>query len=146
MLAGGEACMNQVVVGRFALLLVAFILGGLAIGAFAAWAQTGSTLSGLTTDQSGAALGDVAVTIRNLDTGARRTIATNGAGYFQASGLPAGHFEIQAAKQGFADQTHMGIRLEVGQEATVNIKMQRRMGDPCTSGHEFATTDCTLTW
>jgi len=40
--------------------------------------------------------------------------------------------------------------LAVGQDATVDIKMQRRKldgaPDGCASGHEFATTDCTLTW
>jgi predicted porin len=33
-----------------------------------------------------------------------------------------------------------------GQEATVDIKMEPGTPDPCTSGHEFLTTDCTLTW
>ena len=36
--------------------------------------------------------------------------------------------------------------LAAGQEATVDIKMQRSAPDACASGHEFATTDCTLTW
>ena len=39
-----------------------------------------------------------------------------------------------------------GISLAVGQEATVDIKMQRSTPEACASGHEFATTDCTLTW
>ena len=48
-----------------------------------AQAQTGASLSGVVTDQTGAALRDVAVTIRNVDTGATRTIATDGAGHYQ---------------------------------------------------------------
>jgi predicted porin len=113
-------------------------------------AQTGASLSGEVTDQSGAAIGDVAVTFRNVDTGTTRTIATDGGGRYQTSGLPLGRFEIRAAKQGFADETRTGIDLAVGQEATVDIKMQRRKiegtPDACASGHEFATTDCALTW
>ena len=116
------------------------------MGAFPAWAQTGASLSGVVTDQTGAALPDVAVTIKNVDTGATRTIATDGGGHYQASGLPPGRFEIRAAKQGFADETRTGISLAVGQDATVDIKMQRSTPDACASGHEFATTDCTLTW
>jgi predicted porin len=111
--------------------------------AFTAWAQTGASLSGVVSDETGAALRDVAVTIRNVDTGTTRTIATDGAGRFQASGLPPGYIEIRA---GFADQTRTGITLAVGQDATVDIKMQRSAPDACASGHEFATTDCTLTW
>jgi len=118
----------------------------LAMGAFPAWAQTGGSVSGVVTDQTGAALRDVAVTIKNVDTGATRMIATDGGGHYQASGLPAGRFEIRAAKQGFADETRTGISLAVGQDATVDIQMQRKAPDACASGHEFATTDCTLTW
>jgi predicted porin len=111
-----------------------------------AQAQTGASLSGMVMDQTGAALRDVAVTIRNVDTGATRTIATDGGGHYQASGLPLGRVEIRAAKKGFADETLTGISLAVGQDATVDIKMQRSTPDVCASGHEFATTDCTLTW
>jgi predicted porin len=108
--------------------------------------QTGASLSGMVTDQTGAALRDVAVTVKNVDTGATRTIRTDGGGHYQAPGLPLGRFEIRAAKQGFADETRTGISLAVGQDATVDIKMQRSGPDACASGHEFVTTDCTLTW
>jgi Carboxypeptidase regulatory-like domain len=109
-------------------------------------AQTEASLSGVVTDQTGAALRDVAVTIKNVDTGATRTIATDGGGRYEASGLRPGRFEVRAAKQGFADETRTGISLAVGQDATVDIKMQRSTPDACASGHEFATTDCALTW
>ncbi|MGB9423732.1 MAG: porin [Candidatus Acidiferrum sp.] len=118
----------------------------LVIGPFPAWAQTGAGLSGVVTDQTGAALPDVAVTLKNVDTGATRTVATDAVGHFQASGLPPGRFEIRAAKHGFTDETRKGISLAVGQDVTVDIQMQRSTPDACTSGHEFATTDCTLTW
>jgi predicted porin len=116
------------------------------LSTFPAMAQTGANLSGVVTDQAGAALRDVAVTIRNVDTGATRTISTDGGGHYQASGLRPGLFEIRAAKQGFGEETRMGISLAVGQDATVDIKMQMKTPDACASGHEFATTDCALTW
>src|SRR5208283_6083247 len=133
---------------RFAALFLAILVCCLSFNP--AWAQTGASLSGMVTDQTGAALRDVAVTVKNVDTGATRTITTDGGGHYQASGLPLGRFEIRAAKQGFADGTRTGISLAVGQDAAVDIKMQRRTldgtPDACASGHEFATTDCTLTW
>jgi predicted porin len=113
---------------------------------FPTWAQTRASLSGMVTDQTGAALRGVAVTIRNADTGATRTTTTDDAGRFQETGLPAGLFDIRAAKEGFAHETRAGISLAVGQDTTVDIKMQRSAPDACASGHEFATTDCTLTW
>ena len=129
---------------RKAYLLIAAV--GFLLSSSSAWAQTGASLSGVVTDQTGAALRDVAVTIKNADTGATRTIATDGAGHYQASGLRPGRFAIRAAKPGFSDETRTGINLAVGQEATVDIKMQRSAPDACASGREFATTDCTLTW
>jgi predicted porin len=134
---------------RAASLLLAqtfLLLLWIAMAAFPARAQTGAILSGTVTDQTGAALRDVAVTVRNIDTGATRTVTTDGAGHYQASGLPLGRFEIRAAKQGFANEARTGISLAVGENAMVDIKMQRSSPDACASGHEFATTDCTLTW
>jgi len=114
---------------------------------FAAWAQTGANanLSGIVTDQSGSILPEVAVKIRSAHTGETRTIPTDGNGHYQAMGLPPGHFEIRAEKQGFSDETRSGT-LTAGQDTTVDITMKRTNPDPCTSGHEFATSDCTLTW
>jgi predicted porin len=123
-----------------------FLLLWLAMGTCSAQAQTGASVSGMVTDQTGAALRDVAVTIRNVDTGATRTIATDGRGHFQASGLPSGHFEVRAEKPEFGNEARMGISLAVGQDMTVDIKMKLRTPDACASGHEFAATDCTLTW
>src|SRR3984885_948323 len=36
--------------------------------------------------------------------------------------------------------------LAFGQDAPVDTKKQLGTPDPCTSGHDFATTDCALTW
>ncbi len=118
----------------------------LLLSCFPAWAQTGATLSGVVSDQTGAGLPEAKVTIKNVDTGATRTSATDGAGHYQESGLPAGRFDIRAAKQGFADETRTGVSLAAGQNVTVDIQLQKSTTDACTSGHEFATTDCTLSW
>ncbi len=128
------------------LVILALLFVSLLMGAFPAWAQTAVSLSGVVTDRTGAALSDVAVTIKNLDAAETRTIATDRGGRYQASALPTGRLEIRAAKPGFADETRTGVSLAVGQSATVDIKMQQKAPDPCASGHEFATTDCTLTW
>ena len=128
------------------LVILALLFVSLLMGAFPAWAQTAVSLSGVVTDRTGAALSDVAVTIKNLDAAETRTIATDRGGRYQTSALPAGRLEIRAAKPGFADETRTGVSLAAGQSATVDIKMQQKAPDVCASGHEFATTDCTLTW
>jgi predicted porin len=112
----------------------------------AATNPSGASLSGVVTNQAGATLRDVTVTIKNLDTRETRTIPTDAGGRYQTSGLPAGRFEIRATKSGFGAETRAGISLAADQGATVDIQMQRKGPDPCTNGHEFATTDCALTW
>jgi predicted porin len=125
---------------------ISSLLLSFAMAAFPAWAQTGASVSGAVTDPKGAGIPEAAVTIRNVDTGAAQTIATDGSGNYQASGLTPGRLEIRAAKPGFHDETHTGISLAAGQNATVDIKMLRNTPDACASGREFVTTDCSLTW
>jgi len=116
------------------------------LASFPAWAQTGASLGGVVTNQAGGALPGVAVTIKNVETGATRTIPTNGAGHYSAAGLPPGRFQIRASKPGLADETRAEVNLAAGQDATVDITMHPVAADPCTSGHEFLATDCSLTW
>jgi predicted porin len=128
-------------------LSIAFIALSLFLVALpAAWAQTGASLSGVVTNQTGAPLADVAVTIKSLDTSETRTIVTDGGGHYQTSGLPAGRFVIRAVKKGFGDETRTGVSLTANQGATVDITMQTKASDVCASGLEFLTTDCALTW
>ena len=139
--AGFAASASSLPLVQLFLLLLCLVMG-----VFPASAQTAASLSGVVTDQAGAVLPGVAVTIKNVDTGATRTTTTDGGGHFQESGLPEGRFVIRTAKSGLADETPRAISLAAGQDATVEIKMQRSTPDACTSGHEFATTDCALSW
>ncbi len=95
----------------------------LAVGAFPAWAQTGAGLSGMITDQTGATLRDVAVTIKNVDTGMIRNTTTGDSGRFQVLSLPVGNYEVAVSKQGFAETTRTGVRLDVGKDADVVIRL-----------------------
>jgi predicted porin len=113
---------------------------------FAAPAQTGASLSGVVTNEAGAALPGAEVTIKNIDTSERRTILTDARGRYQTSGLAAGRYEIRAAKQGLSDETRTGITLSVDQSAALDISLTRKAPDVCASPLEFATTDCALTW
>ena len=113
---------------------------------FTAKAQTAASLSGVVTDQTGAALGDVAVTVRNVDSSATRTSLTDASGHYRESGLRPGHYAIRSAKQGFKDETRADISLTAGDDMAIDFTMQRSTRDACVNGRDFATTDCTLTW
>ena len=87
-------------------------------------AQVSATLAGTVTDQSGATVSGAAVTVKNLETGAARTTTTKEAGQYRVFSLPIGEYEIRVTKQGFAEQIQTGIRLVVGQDASVNVPLR----------------------
>jgi predicted porin len=105
-------------------------------------------VSGTVTDTSGARVAGAAITARNTGTGTVRTAVTDAAGGYRILSLAVGDYEIRAAKNGFAEQLRTGVHLSDGQDATVDFSLAAgsRAPDVCASGHEFATTDCTLTW
>jgi len=87
-------------------------------------AQVSATLSGVVTDQTGAAISGATISVENLDTRAVRTVATDASGRYSVLGLSLGRFELRAKKEGFAEEKRTGIDLVVGQDATVDITLQ----------------------
>jgi hypothetical protein len=86
-----------------------------------------AAISGQVEDSSGAGVGGATVTVKSLETGATRTATTDDAGNFKILSLPLGAQEVKAEKKGFRTQVRTGIRLEVGQQAVVNLQLQ--LGD-----------------
>jgi hypothetical protein len=87
-------------------------------------AQVSASLSGLITDPSGAAVTDASVTAKNLDTGTSRTVPTDQRGRYRFFALPVGPYEVRVTKGGFAEEIRSGIRLVVGQDATVDLRLR----------------------
>jgi Carboxypeptidase regulatory-like domain len=87
------------------------------------WAQVGATLSGTVTDPSQAVVSDAEINVKNTGTGAVRSTATDSAGQYQALSMPIGDYEIHVKKNGFAEAIRTGVRLVVGQDATVNFAL-----------------------
>jgi predicted porin len=83
------------------------------------------------------------VTVTNTETGEVHNTETDAAGRYQVASLSVGDYQVRSSKTGFSDGLRTSILLAAGQAATANLTMQV---DPCASGHEFATTDCALTW
>ncbi len=89
-----------------------------------AHAQVSTSITGTITDPSGAPVPSASVTARNLETGAVRTSLTDDAGRYLALSLTVGQYEVRVTKTGFRDAVRSGIQLAVGQEASVNFKLQ----------------------
>jgi hypothetical protein len=89
-----------------------------------AFAQVTGTISGKVEDASGAAVGGAIVAVKNLETGAVRTVTTDETGNYRVLALPVGSQEVRGEKPGFRAAVRTGINLVVGQEAVVNLKLE----------------------
>src|SRR6266481_4742984 len=102
------------------LALVLLMLGCLP----SAQAQVSASIKGIVTDPSGAPVPAAAVRAKNLETGALRNSVTDEAGRYLVLSLPVGEYEIRITKTGFQDAIRGGIHLVVGEEASVDLRLQ----------------------
>jgi hypothetical protein len=89
-----------------------------------AHAQISATISGIVTDQSGAAVTGAAIRAKAVDTGSVRETTTGSTGRYQMVALAVGAYEIEVTKAGFSAGIRTGIRLAVGQEANINVVLR----------------------
>src|SRR5713226_8009397 len=95
--------------------LVPFVLG-------AQQALTG-TITGTVVDASEAAVPNADVTARNLNTGLERTASSGELGLYTIPLLPVGDYEITAKATGFNEIKVGPVRVGVGQQVTVPLKL-----------------------
>src|SRR5262249_41108943 len=107
---------------RFADLAFCVLVAALACSA--AQGQVSATLRGVVTDASSTVVPGAEVTVRSLETGATRTTTTDDAGRYLVVSLPVGEYEVRITKSGFQEEVRSGIRLVVGQDATVDLTLQ----------------------
>ena len=97
----------------------------LLVCASALWGQTtNATLRGLITDQSGAVLPGVTISVRNQGTGIERSTLSDETGNYQVAALPVGVYQIDVRLSGMKPQIVSGLTLEVGQIAVRDFKME----------------------
>jgi len=93
------------------LLVLAFVFGPPA--SFHAVAQsTHGAIVGTVTDESGAVMPGVAVTVTNMGTNIGRTTVTNQAGYYEVAALVPGTYRVHGELAGFKTLTREGIIVE----------------------------------
>jgi len=89
-----------------------------------AFAQANAQLTGTVTDPSGAIVGKVAITLRDVATNVTYSATSNDSGFYAIANLPPGTYELKASYSGFAPYTQKGVALTVGESATINIGLQ----------------------
>jgi outer membrane receptor protein involved in Fe transport len=88
-------------------------------------AQTvGASLQGTIYDPSGAVLPRTRVEIRNVETGATRSLTADDGGRWREPVLLPGEYEIRASAPGFQTVVRKGIHLAVGQEAVLDLVLE----------------------
>jgi hypothetical protein len=83
----------------------------------------GATLSGTVHDSTGAALSGATVTVKQLETGATRTLKTGADGRYAAPSVPVGSYTVTASHEGFAAQERTGISLVVAESLVVDFQL-----------------------
>src|SRR5438094_6627172 len=100
------------------LLLLLCLIAGMSYG------QGGASVQGTISDATGAVLPGASVNVKNSGTGSSVELATDERGRYLAPVLQPGEYEIQASLPGFQTVSRRGIRLAVGQNAVVDIKLE----------------------
>src|SRR6267154_3227723 len=107
-------------IALFALGLISASFGSFA----AAQSLTTGAIAGTVADQSGAVMGSVVVTAKNVDTGATRETQTTGSGNFLLAQLAPGRYEVTAESAGF-EKTKIGpITVAVSRVASLEFKLK----------------------
>ena len=90
-------------------------------------AQTGvdsGLVRGVVADSSGAVIPGATITLISDASGTTVTRTTNSAGMFVFSSQPVGSYSMQATAAGFRTQRVDGVVVEVGESASVNVRLQ----------------------
>jgi hypothetical protein len=104
--------------------LATTLLLGSAPATYAQSTAADGSIEGTITDNSGAALPAVSVTVTNDNTGVSRTIVSNDSGLYRVPLLPLGAYTVVAELQGFKKLERKGVNLSAGQTAVVNLQLE----------------------
>ena len=102
-----------------------------------AQAVTG-TIFGTVTDNSGAVMPGVTVTVTNVDTSRSRTYVTDGNGEYTAPSIQTGTYKVGAELQGFKSVVVEGITVSVDQRVRVDARLE--LGNMSETVEIVATT------
>lgn len=89
------------------------------------WSQeTRGTISGRISDPSGAVIAGASVVVTNTAMGRRVSLTTNENGFYEASYLTTGLYQIEATAQGFKKVIRSSIEVRVADRLELNISLE----------------------
>lgn len=81
------------------------------------------TVQGVVSDSKGSVIPGAEVTVRNVETSQTRDVKTNGDGYYVATFLPLGRYNVTVAAKGFTSVTRENVEITLNQILDVNITL-----------------------
>ncbi len=81
-------------------------------------------IEGVVTDPNGAAVPNATVVVRNVDSGAERTVVADSNGVYRIPLLPLGTYRVTVEGAGFKRLIREGIILTTGATASVNVTLE----------------------
>lgn len=82
-----------------------------------------SDLDVFVSDPSGAMVQGAQLSLMQQETGTVRHAQTDASGHYHFTALPVGLYELDIQKSGFNNEVRKGMRLQVGQVATLNVQL-----------------------
>lgn len=80
-------------------------------------------IEGVVTDPNAAAVAGATVTVRNIETGAERSVTTDSDGVYRIPLLPLGSYRVTIESANFKKFVQEGVTLTTGSTATVNVSL-----------------------
>ena len=108
-----NSCLRVAAVGAALL----FMMSGLAL------AQFNSSIEGTVTDASGAVVSEVDIRVTNEATGLESTTKSSNMGYYRVPALAAGHYRVEASKEGFNTAVQNGVVVDVARVQAVPLTL-----------------------
>ncbi len=81
------------------------------------------TLQGTVSDMNGAVIPNAEIIIHNVDTGQERTLTTNSNGFYVASFLPLGRYNMTVSQKGFAKVVKESIEITLNETRVVDVTL-----------------------
>ncbi len=81
-------------------------------------------IEGTVTDSNGGSIPSAPVTVRNIETGAERSVVSDVNGFYRIPLLPLGTYRVTVSVENFKRLVRDGITLSTGQTATVNVALE----------------------
>ncbi len=101
-----------------------FAIAALLAAPLNGWAQrTTGDIRGVVTDESGAVLPGVTVTLRGPGVAGAPTTVSNESGVYRFPNLPVGTYQVTAELAGFSTKTQTGVTVALGATAAVDVQM-----------------------